>query len=156
MILAAAAAFAIASATFAPNTTMPQSTVYNKCGGQNRSPELHWSGAPKGTRSFALIAFDPDATGGWYHWVVYNLPAAQSRLYAGVRLPLSEAGTTSFKQLGYGGPCPPPGKVHHYMFTLYALDVSRLGRTGMTGPRAEAAMRRHILAKTTVTGLYQR
>lgn len=155
MILAAAA-FAIASATFKPNTTLPQSTVYNKCGGQNISPELHWSGAPPGTRSFALIAFDPDATGGWYHWVAYNIPAGITELRAGIHLQLKELGASSFGQLSYGGPCPPPGKVHHYMFTLYALNVARLGRTGMTGPRVEAAMRHHILARTTVTGLYRR
>ena len=156
MILAAAAAFAIASSKFAPNTTLPKTTVYNKCGGPNISPELHWSGAPRGTRSFALIMFDPDATGGWYHWVAYNIPSTTTQLHSAARLPLGELGATSFNQLGYGGPCPPPGKVHHYIFTVYALNVARLGRAGMTGPRAEAAMRKHILARTSVTGLYQR
>jgi Raf kinase inhibitor-like YbhB/YbcL family protein len=155
-MMLAIAAFALASATFRPNTTLPVSAVYNKCGGANISPEMHWSGAPSGTRSFALIAYDPDATGGWYHWVVYNIPAATNRLSLGVRLPLSELGATSFNQLAYGGPCPPPGKVHHYIFTLYALNVSRVGRTGMTGPRAESAIRKHTLARATITGLYAR
>jgi Raf kinase inhibitor-like YbhB/YbcL family protein len=155
MILAAAA-FALASATFRPNTTLPVSTVYNKCAGANISPEMHWSGAPAGTRSYALIAYDPDATGGWYHWVAYNIPASANRVTSGVRLPLGELGTTSFNQLGYGGPCPPPGKVHHYIFTLYALSVRRIGPTGMTGPRAESAIRKHMLARATITGLYQR
>lgn len=155
MILAAAA-FALASLTFRPNTTLPLSTVYNRCGGANISPELHWANAPRGTRSFALTAFDPDATGGWYHWVAYNIPSSTSRLAAGVRLPLIELGATSFKQLGYGGPCPPPGKVHHYIFTLYALNVRTIGRSGMTGPRLEAALHRHVLAQTSITGLYSR
>mgnify|MGYP001298871310 CR=1 FL=1 len=155
MILAVAA-FALASVTFHPNTALPASTVYDKCGGPNISPELHWSGAPPGTRGFALIVFDRDATGGWYHWVVYNIPAPTNRLNPGVRLPLSEAGANSFNRLGYGGPCPPPGNVHHYVFTLYALNVSRTGRSGMTGPEVEAAIRKHVLAHSTLTGLYQR
>lgn len=155
MILAAAA-FTLASLTFNPNSTLPPTTVYNGCGGANISPELHWANAPRATRSFALTAFDPDATGGWYHWVAYNIPASTGRLAAGARLPLMELGASSFKQLGYGGPCPPPGKVHHYIFTLYALDVRRIGRSGMTGPRLETALRRHVLARATVTGLYSR
>ena len=155
-MMIAAAAFALASLTFRPNSTLPQTTMYNRCGGANISPELHWSNAPRGTRSFALTLFDPDATGGWYHWVAYNIPATTTRFSSGVRLPIGELGATSFKQLGYGGPCPPPGKVHHYIFTLggaggtYRL-VSRAqrnqkvetrmwlcshhsGHAGMTGP----------------------
>ncbi len=155
-MMLAVAAFALASATFRPNTTLPVSTVYKQCGGANISPEMHWSGAPPGTRSFALIAYDPDATGGWYHWVVYNIPAATNHLSSGVRLPLNELGATSFKQLGYGGPCPPPGKVHHYIFTLYALNVSGIAPTGMTGAKAEAAIGKHTLAHVSITGLYQR
>ncbi len=155
MILAVAA-FALASATFHANTTLPRSAVYNKCGGANTSPELHWSNAPSGTRSFALIAFDPDASGGWYHWVAYNIPVSTNRLRAGARLPLRALGANSFNQLGYGGPCPPPGKVHHYIFTLYALNASRIGPTGMTGSRAQSAMRKHVLARASITGLYRR
>jgi Raf kinase inhibitor-like YbhB/YbcL family protein len=155
-MMLAVVTFALASATFRPNTTLPPSTEYNKCGGANISPELHWSGAPRGTRSFALIAYDPDATGGWYHWVVYNIPVSTNRLNSGARLPLSELGANSFNQLGYGGPCPPPGKVHHYIFTLYALNVSRIGSTGMTGPRAESTIRRHTLTQVSLTGLYRR
>ncbi len=155
MILAAAA-FALASATFRPDMTLPPTAMYKRCGGANISPELHWANAPRGTRSFALIAYDPDATGGWYHWVAYNIPASTTRLAAGARLPLFELGANSFKQLGYGGPCPPPGKTHHYIFTLYALDVRRVGRTGTTGPRIESAIRRHVLTRTSIIGLYQR
>jgi len=151
-----AAAFALASYTFKPNTTLPFTAVYDKCGGGNVSPELHWKNAPRGTRSFALTVFDPDATGGWYHWVAYNIPASVSELRAGISLQLAEVGATSFNQLRYGGPCPPAGKIHHYVFTVYALNVRRIGPTGMTGPRAEAAMRTHILARASVTGLYRR
>jgi len=151
-----AAAFALASYTFKANTTLPFTAVYDKCGGGNVSPELHWSNAPRGTRSFALTVFDPDATGGWYHWVAYNIPATAGELRAGIHLQLAEIGATSFGQLRYGGPCPPPGKVHHYIFTLYALNVRRIGPTGMTGPRAEAAMHNHVFARASITGLYRR
>jgi Raf kinase inhibitor-like YbhB/YbcL family protein len=155
-MMIAAAAFALASLTFRSNATLPQTTVYDRCGGPNISPELHWTNAPRGTRSFALTLFDPDATGGWYHWVAYNIPASTTRFSPGVRLPIGELGATSFKQLGYGGPCPPPGKVHHYIFTLYALNVRKVGPAGMTGPRLEIALRRHTLGRTSITGLYSR
>jgi len=156
-MIAAAMTFAIASATFKPNTAMPKTTAYNKggCIGGNRSPELHWSGAPKGTRSFALIVHDPDAPvrGGWYHWVVYNVPPATSRFGAGAALPDSELGTTSFGEHPYGGPCPPSG-THHYHFTLYALDVASFSAPHLTGPQLQAAISRHTIAKASVIGLY--
>lgn len=157
MILAALT-FTIASATFRPGGTMPMSTVYTRCGGENRSPELHWQGAPKAARSFALIAHDPDAPhpGGWYHWIVYNLPASTSSLAQNAALPASELGTTSFGQPGYGGPCPPPGNPHRYNFTLYALDEPTVSGTNLTGPQLEAAMKGHVLAQTRVTGLFGR
>lgn len=155
-MMIAAAAFALASLTFRPNSTLPQTAIYKGCGGPNISPELHWSNAPRGTKSFALTLFDPDATGGWYHWVAYNIAPSTTHFSSGVRLPVGELGATSFKQLGYGGPCPPPGKVHHYIFTLYALNVRKIGPAGMTGPRLEAALRRHTLGRASVTGLYNR
>lgn len=155
MILATAG-FVIASTTFRPSATLPLTAVYGHCGGANVSPELHWRNAPRATRSFALTVFDPDAAAGWYHWVAYNLPARTNALRAGVTLPASEAGTTSFKETAYGGPCPPPGKVHHYIFTLYALNVARLPGTALTGPELEAAMRGHVTGRASITGLYSR
>lgn len=154
----ALAAFVLASSTFHAGATMPKSTVYTKCNGGNVSPELHWSGAPAGTRSFALIAHDPDAPapGGWYHWVAYNIPANTHALAAGASLPQSESGKTSFDENAYGGPCPPPGKPHHYNFTLYALDVAKIPGDHLSGPQLEAAIARHTLARTTYTGLYGR
>ncbi|HEV2260811.1 MAG TPA: YbhB/YbcL family Raf kinase inhibitor-like protein [Candidatus Rubrimentiphilum sp.] len=155
MILAAIA-FALASNTFVANTTLPKSTVYAPCGGANRSPELHWRGAPRGTRSFALVTFDPDTTGGWYHWVAYNIPSATHELPEAAQLPAAERGLTSFKERSYGGACPPPGKVHHYIFTLYALSVSSAGAPGLTGPQLLAKIRRDVLGTATITGFYQR
>lgn len=152
----AALTFTLASATFKANATMPTRTVHAQCGGANVSPELHWEGAPKGTRSIALIALDPDAPhpGGWYHWVAYNLPPSTHALPENATIPSGELGTTSFNQTGYGGPCPPAGKPHHYNFTLYALDRTVTG-THLTGPKLQAAMAGHILARSTLTGLYQ-
>ncbi len=157
MIAAAVLAFTIASSTFEANGTMPLTTVYARCGGSNVSPELHWQGAPKATRSFALVAHDPDAPapGGWYHWVVYNLPARTRRLAAHASIPINELGTTSFDEVGYGGPCPPAGKPHHYHFTLYALDANVPGEH-LTGPQLESAIARHTLARTEVVGVYGR
>lgn len=151
------AAFMLASATFKPDARMPLSTVYKRCGGANVSPELHWSGAPARTRSFALIVHDPDAPapGGWYHWVVYNLPPTTDEMPAGATLAGSQLGQTSFDEDGYGGPCPPPGKPHHYVFTLYALDVGTIAGADLTGPRLRGIIAHHSLAKTTLTGLYQ-
>lgn len=162
MILAALT-FSIASATFQPNTTMPTSTVYTECGGKNISPELHWGGAPKATKSFALIVHDPDAphSGGWYHWVLYDIPSSTRNIAASFDMPRERGesppgwGTNDFNDTVYDGPCPPPGKVHHYNFTLYALDESSVPGTHLTGPKLEQAMQGHVLAATTVTGLYQ-
>ena len=157
MILAAMT-FAITTSTFKPNGSMPKSTVYNSsgCTGANHSPELRWQGAPAGTRSFAIIMHDPDAPapGGWYHWVAYNLPATMHDLAEGATLPDSELGTTSFGDHPYGGPCPPPGKPHHYNTTIYALDVVKVASRHLTGPQLQAAIAHHTLARATVTGLY--
>lgn len=152
------AAFVLSSATFQANATMPKSTVYKQCSGDNVSPELRWSGAPAGTKSFALIVHDPDAPapGGWYHWVAYNIPATTHGLAAGSPLPPAQLGKTSFGENAYGGPCPPPGKPHHYNFTLYALDVASIPGEHLTGPELQAAIAHHTLARTTYTGLYGR
>jgi Raf kinase inhibitor-like YbhB/YbcL family protein len=105
------------------------------CSGQNISPALSWSHAPEGTQSFALLVHDPDApTGsGWWHWVVYDIPATVSSLPAGAGDPKAKLlpagamqGRTDFGTNAYGGPCPPPGKLHHYHFRLYALKVPKL------------------------------
>lgn len=106
------------------------------CHGGNRSPQLAWSGAPAGTRSFVVTAYDPDApTGsGWWHWVVYDLPAAATALPAGAgdasgtRLPDGALqGRNDFGSHAYGGACPPAGDApHRYVFTVYALRTPKL------------------------------
>ena len=112
--------------------------VFNNfgCTGGNVSPELNWSGAPEGTKSFAVMAFDPDApTGsGWWHWVVFNIPASVTSLASGAgdisagKMPQGVVQSrTDFGEPGYGGPCPPEGHgLHRYQFTVFALSVEKL------------------------------
>jgi Raf kinase inhibitor-like YbhB/YbcL family protein len=137
------------------------------CTGANISPALSWSGAPAGTKSFALTVYDPDApTGsGWWHWVVFNIPANVTSLpkNAGdVKSNLAPQGAvqsrTDFGTGGWGGPCPPKGdKPHRYIFTVYALDVDHLDANA----DASAAfvgfnLHFHALAKASITGKYGR
>ncbi len=132
-----ASGFALTSTDIAQGRKIAAAQIFNSfgCSGQNVSPALSWSHAPEGTQSFALLVHDPDApTGsGWWHWVVYNIPASVNILPAGAgnpeqhRLPAGAVqGRTDFGSHEYGGPCPPPGKPHHYHFRLYALKVPKL------------------------------
>jgi Raf kinase inhibitor-like YbhB/YbcL family protein len=129
--------------------------------GEDISPPLSWSGAPPGTKSFALICDDPDAPmGTWVHWVLYDLPASATSLPA--KLPTDETlpsgarqGTTDFKKIGYGGPYPPRGKPHRYFFKLYALDMTLALKPRATKPQVLKAMQGHILAETSLMGTYQ-
>jgi Raf kinase inhibitor-like YbhB/YbcL family protein len=132
------------------------------CTGADVSPRLQWSGVPEGTKSIALVCDDPDAPmGTWVHWVLYGLPADTTSLPEGV--PADEAidggpsqGTNDFKRIGYGGPCPPPGKAHRYFFKLYALDSELDLEPGATKKALERAMRGHVLAEGQLMGRYQR
>jgi len=147
--------------------------VYNGmgCTGQNISPALQWSNAPAGTKSFAVTAYDPDApTGsGWWHWVMYNIPASTNGLAAGAGNPRvllasrgapsgSVEGNTDFGTKGYGGPCPPVGdKPHHYHFTVFALKVDKLDvPSGATAAMVGFNLNANKLATARITGLYAR
>lgn len=149
----------LASSSFIANGPLPAWTAHGdvRCPGLNRSPELHWSTPPAGTRSFALVTYDPDARGGWYHWVIYNLTPVTNHLPVGVALLPQLVGITSFNARGYGGPCPPPGPPHHYVFTLYALDIVSLGTSQpLDGPTLLARIHGHVLATAQLIGLYGR
>ncbi len=131
----AAAHFELSSSDFTDGGMMHRRQVNSRCGGQDVSPALEWRNAPAGTESFALLMHDPDApeAEGFWHWIVYDIPATTSSLPAGagnVRKKLMPAeaiqGRSGFGTAGYGGPCPPPGKPHSYYFRLYALPVARL------------------------------
>ena len=135
---AQAAGFTLSSPDIKAGGTIPKSFEYNSfgCSGENRSPALHWSGAPKGTKSFAVTVHDPDApTGsGWWHWMVINIPSGVSELpgNAGAAnsstLPAGAVqGRNDYGTRDWGGVCPPPGdKPHRYVFTVYALGVDKL------------------------------
>ena len=132
------------------------------CDGSDASPALKWSGAPSGAKSLALIADDPDApVGTWVHWVVYDLPVSANELPEDT--PKSQylpggakQGLNDFKRLGYGGPCPPPGKPHRYFFKLYALDALLELKPGANKKEVEHAMEKHILAQAQLMGTYKR
>ncbi|MGH9477207.1 MAG: YbhB/YbcL family Raf kinase inhibitor-like protein [Terriglobales bacterium] len=152
----------LASASFRNLQRIP---VAHTCDGTARtSAELHWSGAPQGTRSLALIMFDPDARPprGFVHWVVYDIPARvhaiPSGQYSAAELPGGGVeGDNGRGQLGFVPSCPGPGKPHHYTFTLYALSVPSLGlAAGATREQVLAAMQGKVLAETKLVGLYNR
>ena len=133
-----AAGFALSSPTIKPGSMLTEAQVFKGfgCEGKNVSPALKWSGAPSGTKSYAVTVYDPDApTGsGWWHWVVYNIPASATELPEGAGgadgkgLPAGTAqGRTDFGAPGFGGACPPPGdKPHRYIFTVYALKTDKI------------------------------
>ncbi len=160
----AAGAMTLTSPDVKPGGKMANEQVFNSfgCSGGNVSPALSWTGAPKGTKSFAVSMYDPDApTGsGFWHWWVANLPPDTSGLPkgagGGTGLPAGALqARNDYSQVGYGGPCPPPGKPHRYQITVYALDVDKLPDAG---PDASPAVfgfdaHAHTLAKATLTGL---
>jgi len=132
------------------------------CDGSDVSPPLAWSGVPEGTKSLALICDDPDAPAGtWVHWVLYDIPATRAGLPEGVSKDgvvagVGAQGRNDFKHIGYGGPCPPPGKPHRYFFKLYALG-SELGlKSGVGKKDLVKAMRGHTLAEGRIVGTYRR
>jgi Raf kinase inhibitor-like YbhB/YbcL family protein len=139
-------------------------TIANRytCQGENISPPLSWTDPPSGARSFVLIVEDPDAPAGtWTHWVVYNLPARARSLDENTpkqdELPIGALqGMTSFGSVGYGGPCPPPGKAHRYFFRLYALDTVLDLKAGATKAGVLAALKGHILSEAQLMARFKR
>jgi len=152
-------AFTLTSTAFQEGATIPKK---HTCSGQDVSPPLSWSPPPKGTRSFALIMDDPDAPGGtWVHWVIFNIPGQSSGLPEGVpskqSFPTGEQqGSNDFRRIGYGGPCPPPGKPHRYCLKLYALDTTLKLQPGASKAEVLAACHNHILAEAQLMGRYGR
>jgi Raf kinase inhibitor-like YbhB/YbcL family protein len=129
------------------------------CSGDNESPALEFTGVPDGTHSLALILDDPDAPMGTFvHWVIYNLPSALKGLPEGVSSSAGglEQGVNGFGKIGYTGPCPPPGKPHHYRFRFYALDQKLELKQGVTSQKVEAAMKGHVLGRSELVGIFQR
>lgn len=126
----------------------------------NASPHLKWSGAPEGTKSFAVTCYDPDApTGsGFWHWTVANIPADVTELPAGGPVPAGAVeGRTDFGEPGYGGAAPPPGHgPHRYIFTVFAVDTERLEVTpDNSGAVFGFNLHFHTLAKASITATYE-
>jgi len=162
------AKFTLSSTDLTEGGRIGEAQVFNEfgCKGGNVSPALSWSGAPAGTQSFALLVHDPDApTGsGWWHWVVYNIPASTTSLPAGAGDPKKKLmpagavqGRTDYGTVGYGGPCPPPGKPHHYHFQLYALKVAKLDLPADASPAMVGFnARAQALGNAEIVALYGR
>lgn len=154
----AAGKFTLSSKTIKEGAFLSNEQVYNGfgCTGGNISPDLEWSDPPGGTKSYALIMHDPDAPhpGGWYHWVVTNIPAAKTGLAKGEQAGMLSK--TSFGKQGYGGACPPSGR-HRYIFTVYALDTANIASKPELAPeKIEELIKPHILAKASITAFYER
>jgi Raf kinase inhibitor-like YbhB/YbcL family protein len=137
--------FRLMSSEWHDGGNVPRENVFNGsgCGGANISPEFHWFDAPRGTKSFAITIFDLDAptNGGWWHWVIFNIPGEILELPAGSgskesrRLPpASVQCRNDYGEKGYGGPCPPPGSAHRYLVKVYALNVEKLPSGSETPP----------------------
>lgn len=132
------------------------------CDGEDVSPDLSWDTAPPETKSFAIICDDPDAPAGtWVHWVIYDIPPDARSLSEAVQTsPQLEntavQGRNDFNRIGYGGPCPPPGKAHRYFFKLYALDKVTGLPPGKTKLELLKAMKGSVLAKGQLAGTYKR
>jgi Raf kinase inhibitor-like YbhB/YbcL family protein len=143
---------------------LPKSTEFKGCGGGNISPQLSWSGAPPAAKSFVVTLFDPDAptTTGFWHWVVFNIPAKVQSLPAGAGskpspVAKSLSGYTDFGFSHYGGPCPPGGDPpHHYLFTVFALDVPALEGVSAKSTAASVmfTIRGHVLAAGAIEGTF--
>lgn len=164
-----ASGFKLSSPEIKANSMMPKSFEFNGfgCSGENKSPALTWSGAPKDTKSFAVTVYDPDApTGsGWWHWVVINIPADATGLAGNAgalnstTLPKGAVqGRTDYGVAAWGGTCPPQGdKPHHYIFTVYALKTDKIevpadATAALTGYMIHANM----LGKASFTARYGR
>ncbi len=162
----AQAVFTLTSHDLRDGATVGNAQVYNEddCKGANVSPQLSWSNAPPGAKSFAVTIFDRDAPGpGWWHWAVADIPANVTSLPSNAsasgylkRIGAIEA-RNDYGDVGYGGPCPPPGKAHRYVVTVFALNTADL----RLGPARHALMFDHeintsVLAKAQLTVTYGR
>jgi Raf kinase inhibitor-like YbhB/YbcL family protein len=152
-------AFTLTSTAFGESAAIP---TKHTCDGPDISPALAWSGAPGGAKAFALIADDPDAPAGtWVHWVLFNvvgttLPENVPKTETLSNLGGTLQGRNDFRKIGYGGPCPPPGKPHRYFFKLYALDGPLPLKAGATKADVERAMQGHALGHAQLMGTYAR
>ena len=150
-------AFTVTSTGFTDGGALPDAQVQAR---GNRSPQVSWSGAPEGTKSFAITCYDPDApTGsGFWHWTVANIPAEVTELPTGGPVPTGAVeGRTDFGEPGFGGAAPPPGHgPHRYIFTVFAVDTEALEVTPEnSGAVFGFNLHFHTLAKASITAIYE-
>lgn len=153
------------SSAFTAGGAMPESTILNglDCHGPNISPDLAWSDAPPGVKSWALVLDDYEARGGdgFVHWAAYDIPAGSTGVPANAGAAEGELASggkqayNDFLKRSYGGPCPPEGAPHRYRFTLYALDLPSIDDAGtpMTWRKLRFIIKGHVLAEASLTGL---
>jgi Raf kinase inhibitor-like YbhB/YbcL family protein len=164
---ALAAEFMLSSTEVKSGSPMALAQALTACKGENISPALSWSGEPSGTQSFAVTMYDPDARGGsgWWHWTVFNIPAAVHSLAAGAgsegsrELPAgARQGRNDFGVSQYSGPCPPIGDhAHHYEITVYAAKVAQLPLDNTaSGAEVSSQLRSNALATAKIVGRYER
>lgn len=161
--VASANAMEVTSAEMANGASLAPAQVYSKCGGDNVSPSLAWSGAPATAKSFAVTAFDPDAHGtGWWHWIAFNIPANVHTLAKGAGaggMPQgSTQGENDFGDTAYDGACPPPGSgLHHYHFTIWAFDTPTIPfDASATGAKIGPYLEAHAIARAEIVPMLQR
>jgi hypothetical protein len=150
--------FWVRSSSFSNGKSIPSRYT---CDGANLSPQLEWQSAPAGTKSFAIVMDDPDAPIDFTHWLVYNIAPgvrelAEDASQRGAMPHGSVEGRNDFGRSGYGGPCPPPGNPHHYVFRVYALDLPLNLLMMPTKNQMESTIRGHIIAQGQIVGTYQR
>jgi len=149
--------FELTSSAFVDSGPIP---FDNSLQGENNSPPLAWTGAPDGCLQFALTCVDLTA-GGFVHWVVYEIPADMAYLLEGVPPGFAQPygtfsqGLSGYGGIGYGGPNPPPGEIHFYLFTLYALDQEMALGDSLTASELEQAIEGRVLGTACLTGTYE-
>jgi Raf kinase inhibitor-like YbhB/YbcL family protein len=162
---AAVAVIQLSSPTIVANQPIPRDHTAD---GRNISPALTWSVLPLGTKELALVCEDPDAGNPppFVHWVIYRIPPAAMGLpedipfEPGAPMPREIAGavqgTSGFRRPIYRGPAPPPGKVHHYHFILYALDASLGLEAGLTRAELLEKIKDHVIGQGELVATYER
>lgn len=159
------AAITVTSSTLKANEVIPKDHTAD---GRNVSPAFAWTGAPAATKQFALVFDDPDVVFGnppqsFVHWVIYKIPGTAKGLPG--ELPMGATltdpagaiqGPSGFRQMGYRGPAPPPGKPHHYTFTVYALDAELPLAEGLNRNQLMEAIKGHIIGQGSLVAIYER
>jgi Raf kinase inhibitor-like YbhB/YbcL family protein len=154
----AAHTFRLSSSAFADGAGIPRR---HSADGENVSPHLSWSGPPAETESLALLCEDPDSRSGRFvHWLIWDIEPAQRELKDDIPASAENysfrQGENGFGQTGYGGPKPPPGPPHRYVFRLWALDTRLDLKNGARRDEVERAIEGHVLAEARLTGTYGR